>query len=330
MKGIRTQQVIRQDMVLDARARVEYVDSSAHQFALQAPKELNGLNMLVEKRRLSILFPGNGLLFQGDVPELADEARDLVLGTLMLDQAALQRNYQLRVEPELDIVSLYPCYKLTAEPIKGYGPGRPPGHRFWIARENGVILKEERFWGPDEAAYFLSRFDSFSTTSKPVIKLDEPKGVNKLKLAAGTPAEMFRYRTPELARAAKKPIFLPTVPPPDFQLRAVDVMTLYGTDLVFLRYDNGLARVVVTYRTKPNFFLTLLAGAFALALVDKISALSYHAPNNYAVIEKGDYLVYAYGDLYVENLKAIANSVPVPANQQSQFPGWLAALAATN
>jgi hypothetical protein len=95
--------------------------------------------------------------------------------------------------------------------------------------------------------------------------------------------------------------------------------------LVFLRYDNGLARVVVTYRTKPNFFLTLLAGAFALALVDKISALSYHAPNNYAVIEKGDYLVYAYGDLYVENLKAIANSVPVPTSKQAHQAGWLAA-----
>ncbi|MEB3283760.1 MAG: hypothetical protein VKN33_00540 [Candidatus Sericytochromatia bacterium] len=311
-KGVRVQQVIRQDMVLNARARVEYLSPGAHQFALDAPKELEGLNMLVENRQLSILFPGNGLLFQGDVPEMADEARDLVLGTLLLDQAALQRNYRLTVDEELDIVSLYPCYKLTAEPIKGYGVGQPPGHRFWIAKENGAILKEERFWGPAEASYFLSHFENFSTSRKPVLKLEEPKGVNKLKLAKGSPAQITRYANPDQAKADKKTIFLPKEPPAQFALRAVEVMSLYGTDLVFLRYDNGLARVVVTYRTKPNFFLTLLAGAFALALVDKISALSYHAPNNYAVVEKGDYLVYAYGDLYVESLKAIANSVPIP------------------
>ncbi|MEB3197619.1 MAG: hypothetical protein VKP62_10495 [Candidatus Sericytochromatia bacterium] len=324
-RGVRSQQVIRQDMVLDAQARVEYQDALTHQIALQSPKDLTGLNMTMERGRLTVMFPRETLVFQSDVPVAGEEARDLVLGNLLLDQAALQRNYRVTVEPELDIVALYPCYKLTAEPTGGYGPNSPPGHRFWVAKENGLILKEERFWGPQENAYFISRFDSLSTSKRPIVRLDIPKGASKLKLAAGSPTEMRRFTSLDQARAAGKAIAVPTNVPASFQLRVIDVMSLYGTDLVFLRYDDGLSRMVVTYRTKPNVFLTLVAGAFALALVDKISALSYHAPNNYAVVEKGDYLVYAYGDLYLETLKGIANSVPIPgAPKQGHRPATFA------
>lgn len=312
-KGVRVQQCVRQDMVLDARARVDHLDGQNYQISLTGPKELVGLNLLLEQNKLTAFFPREALLFQSDTPAAAEEVRDLVLGKVTTDAQALQRNYRLSVAPEPDIVALYPCWRLTAEPIAGFGPDSPPGHRFWIARETGVVMKEERFWGPNEAAYFTSRFDSLSTAGKPTVGLTVPREASRLKMVAGSPTEMRRFPTPEAARAAGKPVALPTTVPASFQLRAVDVMSLYGTDLVFLRYDDGLSRVVVTYRTKPNVFLTLVAGAFALALVEKISALSYHAPNNYAVVEKGDYLVYAYGDVYQDALKAMAQSVPLGA-----------------
>ena len=311
-QGKRTQQCIRQDMVLDSEAKIDFVDNDNYQINVQNPKEIKGLNLVLDKGKMNVFFPGETLLFQNDNPVGSDEIKDLVLGRLTADQQALMQNYKVTLEPELDVVALYPCYKLTMEPADGYGPQSPPGHRFWVARETGVIMKEERFWGADQAAYFMSRFDTLSLTARPAIALQLPPKVNKLKLATGTATEMRRFATPAEARAAGKKIYLPTEIPNGFKLRNVDVMTLYGTDIVLLRYNDGLSNMVVTYRTKPNMFLTLMAGAFALSLVDKISKLSYHAPNNYAVIEKGDYLVYGYGDLWVDTLKSVANTVNVP------------------
>jgi hypothetical protein len=315
-KGVRVQQCVRQDMVLDARAKVDHLDGQNYQIALTGPKELVGLNLLLEQNHITAFFPREALLFQSDVPVAAEEVRDLVMGRFTTDPQALQRHYRLTVAAEPDIVALYPCWRVTAEPAGGYGPESPPGRRFWVAKETGLVMKEERFWGPSDAAYFTSRYESLSLAGKPAVGLTPPKGVSRLRLASGSPTEMRRFPTVEAARAAGKAVALPAVVPANYQLRAVDVMSLYGTDLVFLRYDDGLSHVVVTYRTKPNVFLTLVAGAFALALVEKISALSYHAPNNYAVVEKGDYLVYAYGDMYQDVLKGMAQSVPLgPATQ---------------
>lgn len=311
--GKRSQQVIRQDMILDADAKVDFVDNQNYAIGLQNPKDIKGLNLVLEKNRLTAFFPKETLLFQSDSHAGADEVKDLVMGNLTTDQPAITRNYKVTVDPESDIVAMFPCYKVTAEPIRGFGPNSPPGHRYWVNRENGLVMKEERFWGADQAAYFVSKYDQLSLSSKPNLAFTLPKQVNKLKLQAGTPTEMRRFPSVQAARAAGKKVFEPTNVPTGFALKQVDVMTLYGTDIVLLRYNDGLSNMVVTYRTKPNAFLTLMAGAFALSLVEKISALSYHAPNNYAVIEKGDYLVYAYGDLWVDTLKAICNTVPVPA-----------------
>jgi hypothetical protein len=167
------------------------------------------------------------------------------------------------------------------------------------------------------ASYFISEYNNFSTAA-PTISLTIPREANKLKLTKGSPTTMVRYSSLEAAKADGKTIFQPAKVPDGFKLKAVDVMSLYGTDIVLLRYNDGLNNAVVTYRTKNNAFLTLMAGAFALSLVDKISALSYHAPNNYAVVEKGDTYVYAYGDLWVDALKQVADSVPIPVSKTKQ------------
>ncbi|HEY9721132.1 MAG TPA: hypothetical protein V6D47_03915, partial [Oscillatoriaceae cyanobacterium] len=222
------------------------------------------------------------------------------------------QNYNVTLAPDFDIVALYPCYKLTFEPKQGLGPNAPPGRRIWISKETGAILREERYWSRQMPAYFQSAYDSFSTSQTPKIQLTVPRDVSRLKLEEGTPTSLVRYPSVQAARAAGKAIYAPTNVPQGFVLKAVDVMSLYGTDIVLLRYTDGLNYMTITYRTKPNAFLTLMAGAFALSLVDKISQLSYHAPNNYAVVDRGDYLVYAYGDLWQDNLTRIAKSVPVP------------------
>jgi outer membrane lipoprotein-sorting protein len=316
-KATRTQQVIRQDMVLHADAKVNFASPTKYQIALTNPKEIDGLNLVLDQNKLTAFFPKEKLLFQSDIPAGSEEVKDLVMGKLTDDPASLSRNYKVTLAPQMDIVALYPCYKLILEPAKGLGPTAPPGRRLWVAKETGVIMKEERYWSNEMASYFISEYNNFSTAA-PTISLTIPREANKLKLAKGSPTNMVRYPSLEAAKADGKTIYAPTFVPDGFKLRAVDVMSLYGTDIVLVRYNDGLNNLTVTYRTKNNAFLTLMAGAFALSLVDKISALSYHAPNNYAFAEKGDTYVYAYGDLWVDALKQVANSVPIPVAKTKQ------------
>jgi outer membrane lipoprotein-sorting protein len=319
-KATRSQQVTRQDSVYHAGAKVDFRDGQNYQIGITEPKEINGLNLMLDHNKLTALFPRESLVFQSDVSVAAEEIKDLIMGKLTEDPALLQANYNITVAPEMDVVALYPCYKLTLVPKNGMGAGTPPGHRIWVAKENGIVMKEERYWSDDIPAYFISQYDDLSTTRQPVIHLDVPGNVSKLRLAAGTPTTMARFTTAEEALAAGKQVFLPTVVPQGFRLKAIDVMTLYGTDIVLLRYTDGLSNMVVTYRSKPLAFVALLAGASALNLVNKISTLSYHAPNNYAIAEKGDKLVYGYGDLYQETLQACAASVPLPLEKAAANP----------
>lgn len=317
-KATRTQFVTRQDSNYPAKANLDYKDGSNYQIGLTQPKEINGLNLMMDHSKLTVYFPGESLVFTSDVAAAADEVKDLVMGKLTDDPQQVLANYNVTVAPEMDVVALYPCYKVTLMPKRGFGAGNPPGHRFWVSKETGLVMKEERFWSTDITPYFSSQYDNFSVSRPPTIHLDVPTNVPKLKLAAGTPTNMQRFKTAEEAQAAGKTVYLPTTVPTGFQLKAIDVMSIYGTDIVLLRYNDGVSNAVVTYRAKPLAFVALLAGASAMNLVNKISTLSYHAPNNYAIAEKGDKLIYGYGDLYPETLQAMAASVPLPTDKPKQ------------
>ena len=134
------------------------------------------------------------------------------------------RNYKVTVAPELDIIALYPCYKLTLMPAKGLGPNSPPGRRYWISKENGVVMREERFWAEDAAAYFISQYDSFSTSQPPTLSLKVPAEVSKLKLAKGTATTMERFATVEAARAGGKSIYVPATIPAGFNTNCLSLV----------------------------------------------------------------------------------------------------------
>lgn len=327
-KGTRAQKVIRQDSNYDAGAKVDFQSPDTYQIAITEPKEINGLNLLIDHNHLTCYFPRESLVFTSDLASAGNEVKDLVMGKLTDDPDLLLANYNVSLAKDAEPVALYPCYKLTLMPKRGLGANSPPGHRFWIAKENGLVMEEQRFWTTDTPDYFTSKYTELSTTQPPSIGLNVPKGVSKLRLAAGTPTNMVRYPSVEAARAAGRQIYAPTVVPQGFRLKAVDVMSIYGTDIVLLRYNDGVSNMVVTYRAKPLAFVALLAGASALNLVGKISTLSYHAPNNYAIAEKGDNLVYGYGDLYQETLQAVASSVPLPVSKPATKTGARPALAA--
>lgn len=310
--AVREQQVIRQDQVRHARARIAYLGPSDWQIALEAPSKVEGLLFDLRGDRLTTSMPKERLAYASDGPAGSDLIKTPVLGRLTDDPALLQRNYTVTVAPEKDPVALYPCYKLTLEPKAGLGPNQPPGRRVWIAAETGDLMREERYWANDQASYFISRYERYGRTGVTMPALSFPKETNVMKLDGRTDNAFRRYPSVEAARAAGQTVYAPGRLPDGFVLRQVEVLSLYGTDIVLLHYTDGLNGMIVTYRPKPVSFLSLAAGAYALALVDKLGELAFLVPNNYAVVEKGGTMVYALGDLYAANLQATAESVPIP------------------
>jgi hypothetical protein len=103
----------------------------------------------------------------------------------------------------------------------------------------------------------------------------------------------------------------PNYLPKGFSLKKVEVLNFYDTKIIVQEYYDGLSTIYLTYRTKPNIFLTLLAGNFSLSLIRKLSDLSYHAPFNYYTRDSGQNLVISFGDLHPDELKKITDSVNI-------------------
>ncbi|MCB1179570.1 MAG: hypothetical protein KDK36_18470, partial [Leptospiraceae bacterium] len=118
------------------------------------------------------------------------------------------------------------------------------------------------------------------------------------------------YKTPEaLKKSLNTEVKIPKYIPDGYVIEEIQVLNLYDTKLFIEKYTDGLNSMFVSYRTRPNFFLTLIAGNFSLSLLHKIGDLSYHAPYNYFTNETVEHLVVAFGDLYPNDLEKVAKSM---------------------
>jgi hypothetical protein len=307
--GEREQQVTRMDQIRTAIAQVRFVDRQNFQFELKTPAKVNGLQLNLEANSFKAYLPQEALYFQNESSVGVQEPLDLILSHLGEDKGLLLQNYSLKVLPQTEVVNLQPCDVLVAIPKGGFKSNAGCGRRFWISRENKMVLKEERFWAEYAPAFFISRFTKLDLKASTLKAIKLPSKHSALKFKAGSPTTFKRYTTVANARKAGHIIVEPTLGASGFVLKAVDVMSIYGTDIVLLRYSDGLNQMTVTYRPKGNAFIAMVAGAFALGLVDKISELSFHAPNNYGFVDKNGSFIYAYGDLWQEELNKIAGSV---------------------
>jgi hypothetical protein len=312
--GLRIQHLTRQNLSLLARMRIFLQDDHNYRVTMEEPDTLAGVHLWMKDNKANVYFPGQNLLFQNDNPTGSNEAASTIFGLVSADPQALQRNYTLRIlsdaEEPKSIVAMTPCYVLDAEPIRGYVT---PGHRFWISKQTYQVMKEERTWGRGVAPYFSSYFDDYT----PQDRVDTSVGIsrahlNSVQLQHDQKNSFVQYRSLEAAeKAIGGKVALPTYVPAGFQLHSIQFATLFGTRITLLHYTDGLNWLFVSYRPKPNMFLTLMAGAMALGLVDKMSALSYQAPYNYFGAEVHDQLLYAYGDLFPEDLQRVVGSLSV-------------------
>ena len=310
--GTRIQLLQRQSLKLKAEMRIFYQDQKDYRVTVQAPDTLEGVNLWLKNDHANLFFPAENLLFRNDNPTGSDEAASTIFGQISTDVDLLQRNYSLRIlsdaeEPD-NIVALTPCYVLDAVPLRGYVT---PAHRFWISKDTFQIMREDRTWGQGLPPYFSSYFDDYVPT--PQVDIDvglPPSNHNTVELKADQQNNFVEYRTvADAEKAIGQQVSLPAYVPAGFKLYAIQFANLFGSRITLLHYTDGLNWLFVSYRPKPNMFLTLMAGAMSLSLVQKLSALSYQAPYNYQGAEKDGQWVYAYGDLYPEDLQKVVNSL---------------------
>lgn len=310
--GKRIQLLDRQALKLKAVMRIFYQDQKNYRMTVQEPNTLTGVNLWLKNNRANVFFPAENLLFRNDNPTGSNEAASTIFGLLSANATLLQRNYSLKIlsdtEEPNNIVALTPCYVLEVEPLRGY---LTPGHRFWISRDSFQVMREDRTWGRGLAPYFSSYFDEFLPTSQVNTEVGLPPAkLNTVELQAEKKNSFVQYRTVEEAeRAVGEKVALPTYVPAGFQLHAIQFANLFGSRITLLHYTDGLNWMFVSYRPKPNMFLTLMAGAMSMGLIEKLSALSFQAPYNYQGVDKNDNWVYAYGDLYPNDLQQVVGSI---------------------
>lgn len=315
--GKRVQLLTRQTLNLRAEMKVFVQDNKNYRVTVEAPDTLSGVNLWMKDNKANVFFPMESLLFRNDNPTGSNEAATTIFGQLTAPQL-LTRNYDLKIldatEDLDDIVALTPCYILEATPKRGYSV---PGHRFWISQDTYQVLKEERTWGKGLAPYFTSFYEDYFPTKKVETEVANlPQKISTVALQKDKDNSFVEYKTVEAAEAAiKSKVPLPKHVPVGFQLHGIQFANFFGTRITQLHYTDGLNWMFVSYRPKPNMFITLMAGAFALSLLDKMGALSYQAPYNYAASEKNNQLLYAYGDLYPDDLNRVLGSIDLPQAQ---------------
>ncbi|MEB3298103.1 MAG: hypothetical protein VKO21_01275 [Candidatus Sericytochromatia bacterium] len=321
----RQYRLIRQTAAMEARMQVAWRDDRNYRVVIQDPPKLAEVRVWLDANRAHVHFPMENLFFRNDNPAGASELGATVLGQVTQDATALVRHYDVRIldEATRNRESLNseilgePCDILEAIPT---GQDRAeswtrPGHRFWVSRRHGHILREERSWGAGLAPFFLSWYDTFRTVDTPTIGVAVPRDVNRVELAASSRDNSFRtFRSAaEAEKAIGEKVAVPRELPTGFRLVGIQCPTFYRTRLILQSYTDGLNWLYVQYRGKPNLWVTLVAGAQAVRLVDKFQELAFQAPYNYFGTEKGDQIVFCYGDLPPDELKRVTDSLPLPA-----------------
>ncbi len=318
--GTKTQKVIRLNLKLEASASIEYADSKNFNVTLNKPSGIAGIKFGTTVGRSIIYFPYEKLSFTDALPSSGDMITETIMGKVTTDLPLLQKNYNISMRQD-DQIALNPTYVIDIRPkleVANQPYWATPARTFWISKNNYQVLREDRYWAENTEPFFSSqytKYDPMSYSKMPNVRLKLPFNVKKVPLSiksedSETYMETFKT-TEEAEKKLKEKVPAPKYIPAGFKLREVQALNFYDTKIIIQKYDDGLNSMYLTYRTKPNFFLTLLAGKFSLDLLHKMSDLSYHAPYNYMTRETTENLVISFGDLYPDNLTKVNNSVTV-------------------
>lgn len=293
-----------------ATASIRYANRQNYAIEITGPASILGIRFHMSQGVNSAFFPDERLfLFEGG-KDTSDMPESIILGQLTDNFRLLQQNYEAAPVTE-DFVSANPTWVLDFIPKNDF---ITPRRKYWIDKDTYQVLREERYWGTDQPPYATAYYITFKKQDKPVViaPLKPPEDVNRVNLSGKEKNAFLSYTSVvEAEKKEKIKIAYPGYIPPGFQLKYIQVFTLFGARIQVINFTDGLNDLLVTVRPQQNAFVTLLAGAFSLNLIKKISDLSYQAPNNYFSTGAGKNIGVAFGDLSPVELEKVAKSLPL-------------------
>lgn len=332
-KGKRTLKVTRhdpkndQDIIQLATADIVYADRNNYDLHITGPQSIVGIDFNMKNGVNSVYFPDEQLfLTQGGLNTSYMPER-VILGSFSPRTDLLQQNYNIKILNANGAINNVSAYQVEFQPRqKGLAlDGKTqiamvPRRIYWLAQNSLQVLKEERYWdnvNPDgswsfsTSPYAVGYYDTYTPIPKPIVPNLAPTGsINKVVLSGKEKNSFLTYKTIDEAQKAEGiTISQPTQLPSGFQLKDIQVFTLFGARIQILNYTDGLNDMMITIRPKQNAFVTLMAGAFSLNLIKKISDLSAQAPNNYYSNESNSRIAVVFGDMHPHVLQRVATTL---------------------
>ncbi len=295
---------------LKANAMIRYANRQNYSLQLIAPMTIKDVHFHMSNGINSAYFPDEKLFLHEGGKDTSDMPESIILGQLTDNLNLLKQNYTA-LDVQEEFANLNPVWVLDFIPKNGF---LTPRRKYWVEKETFQVLREERYWGTDQPPYSKAYYLTFKKQDKPVViqPLQAPSGVNKVNLSGKEKNTFLSYSSvAEAEKKEKVKINYPSYIPAGFQLKYIQVFTLFGARIQLMGFTDGLNDLQITIRPQQNAFVTLLAGASSLSLIKKVSDLSYQAPNNYFSRNGTKNVAVAFGDLHPDELKKVAESLPL-------------------
>lgn len=315
--GKRRLKVYRQNASpLEAAADVVYTDRNNYNVSIAAPFGIKGIQFNMHKGVNVAYFPDEKLYLFNGGPNTSYMPERIILSQLVNKPELLWSNYTLRRAPD-DITNLTATYVVDLIPKHTFTYNnqqywQTPRRKYWIDKQHFHILQEHRYWDMSDQPYATAWYETFrkEDTRTRLSEPQAPGGTNQIDLSGGGKNSFLTYSTVAEAEAREKirvatPSYLPT----GFELKDIQVFTLFGARIQVLNYTDGLNDLMITIRPQQNAFVTLLAGAFSLNLIKKITDLSHQAPNNYHSTATENRIAVVFGDLHPVELQKVGASL---------------------
>ena len=317
--GTRQLKVFRQNTkAIMARAKIEYKNKDNYRLRIIEPlNTIKGIEFNMEKGINSAYFPDEKLYLYNGSQSTSYMPERIILSRFGDRLDLMKQNYEIKRKPD-DFVASTATYVVEFIPkhtFKSESDNNTywvtPRRMYWIDKETGYILREDRFWDLSGNAYSTSQFEIFqkkaNLTPSPI---NDPQGARKVDLSGKQNNSFLSYSS--VAEAERKEgikMSPPNYKPQGFELKEIQVFTLFGARIQVFNYTDGLNDLMITIRPQQNAFVTLLAGAASLNLIKKISDLSSQAPNNYYSQNLEKLIAVAFGDVAPEELAKVAKSI---------------------
>ncbi len=297
-----------------ATADIVFQDKDNYEIKITGPADIRGILFRKQDGRSSAFFPDEKLHLQNAVEDAMYIPEQMVFSGFSKSAAEILSNYDVIKQADA-VEEMRPVYVLDFVPkhrveINGNEYWPTPRRRYWIEKSSFQVLKENRYWDMSNNPYSESEFEVYEPRPVQVPPFDVKGKLNNVDLSQDKKSGFASYASVAAAEAAEKiKINAPNYVPTGFKLTNIQVFDLFGSRIQVINYNDGLNDLMLTIRPEQNGFVTLLAGAFSLGLIKKITDLSYQAPNNYYSTSTNQRIAVSFGDMIPAELQRVASSL---------------------